>query len=520
MFNTTSKGERKNVHVVNQNKSKAIGKIEIDIGDKSYKICRNVEKYTKRYKGRETQEAKVDLDFHLVSEDESMNGTTRNETDANIRKRFGTIEDFLLTSMSSQLDSLSFVKEGSTKRKEILAKFLDLEIFDKKFKLAKKDAAELRGVIKRLQDKKWDKDIQKNIEILEEIEEELMAQRAKCENITAQRAELQAELDLIDNKIDSIPAESIDIDKVINEIEHIQKRKQHLKDKTQDFNFKVWELEESLESKIKDFDSINIGELRLKKASADSIEHKIKQARQALDNWISQEKVERKKIKMLDNHEYDPDCSFCCENKFVKDAHKAKTALPETERKIAHLQQHQRDLQDTLNSLNIQDVDKQIDLHVTLQENIHRIKRTIEMNKLSIEGNKSKINLLQKEYKDLCDKKQIYEENREAIENLSTLTREKAALERVIQTKNGSFTKCQDRITKILVEQGSTQANLNNLKESRKELEDVEREWIAYDLFLQCMHPNGIPYQIIKHIMILDPFLWVLVLKRLLLQWQ
>ncbi len=498
LFNTTSKGERKNVHVINQNKTKAIGKIEIDIGDKRYKICRNLEKYTKRYKGRETQEAKVDLDFHLTSEDESMNGTTRNETDANIRKRFGTMEDFLLTSMSSQLDSLSFVKEGSTKRKEILAKFLDLEIFDKKFKLAKKDAAELKGVVKRLQDKKWDKDIQKNIEILEEIQEELVAQRARCGDITSKRAKLQSELDLIDGKINSIPAESIDIDKVTNEIKQIQKRKQHLKDKTQEFNFKVWELEESLELKSKDFDIINIGELRLKKASADAIEHKIKKTRQALDNWISQEKVERNKIKMLDNHEYDPDCSFCCENKFVKDAHKAKESLLTTTDRIAHLQQHQRDLSDSLNSLNVEEVDQNIDLHVSLQEGIHKIKRTVEMNKLSIEGNKSKINLLQKEYEELCYKKQVYEENREAIENLSALTKEKSDLEKAIQIKDNSFIKCQDRITKILVEEGSTQANLNNLKESRKELEEVEKEWVAYDLFLQCMHANGIPYQIIK----------------------
>ena len=33
--------------------------------------------------------------------------------------------DFLLTSMSSQLGALNFISEGSTKRKEILAKFLD-----------------------------------------------------------------------------------------------------------------------------------------------------------------------------------------------------------------------------------------------------------------------------------------------------------------------------------------------------------------------------------------------------------
>ncbi len=68
----------------------------------------------------------------------------------------------------------------------------------------------------------------------------------------------------------------------------------------------------------------------------------------------------------------------------------------------------------------------------------------------------------------------------------------------MIENKDNTFKKCQDRITKILVEQGSTQTTLESLKESRKELEDVEREWVAYDLFLQCMHPNGIPYQIIK----------------------
>ena len=31
---------------------------------------------------------------------------------------------------------------------------------------------------------------------------------------------------------------------------------------------------------------------------------------------------------MLENHEYDPNCKFCCENKFVKDANKAKKSLP------------------------------------------------------------------------------------------------------------------------------------------------------------------------------------------------
>ena len=45
---------------------------------------------------------------------------TRNGTDKNIRKYLGTLDDFLMTSMSSQIGSLAFINEGSTRRKEIV----------------------------------------------------------------------------------------------------------------------------------------------------------------------------------------------------------------------------------------------------------------------------------------------------------------------------------------------------------------------------------------------------------------
>ena len=57
-----------------------------------------------------------------------------------------------MTSMSSQIDSLRFINEGSTKRKEALAKFLDLEFFEKKYKLIKDEAADLRGALRKAED--------------------------------------------------------------------------------------------------------------------------------------------------------------------------------------------------------------------------------------------------------------------------------------------------------------------------------------------------------------------------------
>ena len=221
LFNTTSKGERKNVHIINQNKDKARGRIDIQIGENTYRITRNLSKYEKTLRGNTTTEAKVELDFAVYNgeEWESLNGTSRNKTDAAIRRHFGTIDDFLLTSMASQMDSLSFVKEGSTKRKEILAKFLDLDLFDAKFKLAKKDLSEKKSVIKHLRSMNWDLEINKKQDILDDIEIDIREKNERCKEIEIELKTMVAQLQEINEAIDAIPAEIIDIAAINKQIQ-------------------------------------------------------------------------------------------------------------------------------------------------------------------------------------------------------------------------------------------------------------------------------------------------------------
>ena len=154
--------------------------------------------------------------FKLDSNGEriSLNGLTRNDTDKNIRKVFGSLDDFLLTSLSSQLDSLSFIREGSTKRKEILAKFLDLEIFEKKFKLAKEDASDMKGALKRLQDREYDVEIDHAERVHFEYEAALEEQKDACNQLKEEIEKLVLDIAEIDTKIESIPAEVIDIAQV------------------------------------------------------------------------------------------------------------------------------------------------------------------------------------------------------------------------------------------------------------------------------------------------------------------
>ena len=130
IYNSISKNSRKNLNIINNNKTEGFGQVKIRRGNKVYTIRRESGKYLKLLKGAETVEAKTVVDFKswdiATEKEESLNGLTRSDTDKNIMKYFGSLDDFLITSMSSQLGALAFINEGSTRRKEILAKFFDL----------------------------------------------------------------------------------------------------------------------------------------------------------------------------------------------------------------------------------------------------------------------------------------------------------------------------------------------------------------------------------------------------------
>ena len=160
----TTKKISKSVGVVNQQKGEAIGRVKIQVADKLYNIERVITKYNKKLHGVSTVEAKTALEFSrqdlLTGDTEVLNGTTRNKTDENIKKHLGAVEDFLITSMSSQTGALNFVQDGNKNQKGALAKFLDLKFFENKFKLAHEEAAETLSVLKKLEQRDYDSEIE------------------------------------------------------------------------------------------------------------------------------------------------------------------------------------------------------------------------------------------------------------------------------------------------------------------------------------------------------------------------
>jgi DNA repair exonuclease SbcCD ATPase subunit len=498
LYNTTSKGERKNVHIINQNKDTASIKMVFNAAGQEYKISRNLNKVNKTVRGKKTIDAKGDLDFTNLTINESCNGDSKTNTDANIRKVIGSIDDFMITSMASQLDSLSFIKEGSTKRKEILAKFLDLDLFDKKFKLAKAACSDISAIIKKMKAKNYSGQLVAKQEELEEIKEDIERQQDLCARFTSRYDELNTELAAIEEELNSRPTEIIDIKAVKDlivlknkDLSQASKDIVALKDLIQKNTEIIGEIDRFLDSLSQD----RLETLKNKWAIWTNEKNELSTR---LKGKEVKHKSTSKKIHLLEGHEYDPNCKYCCENKFVKDANKAVKELPKINEDIQSLRSEIEDLDYKIENVGIQGIKDDLKKISDFRNKKHRMFSEIQQSKSKIEATEARIELLKNEIASNEAKVEEYEDNRHVIENLSALLGEQRSVKSKAGEYKGKMDRCNEKIQGYLIEQGSVQQFIKTIEEQKKEQEELEREWIAYDLFMRCMHPNGIAYEVIK----------------------
>ena len=100
-----------------------------------------------------------------------------------------------------------------------LDKFLDLEIFDRKFKMAKEECSDTRGALRRLEGTDFDALISEARAVLKENQERLETNQQRCAELDLEISSLKGEVLEIDNKVDSAPTEIIDPIKIKMEIE-------------------------------------------------------------------------------------------------------------------------------------------------------------------------------------------------------------------------------------------------------------------------------------------------------------
>ena len=485
LFNTTSKNERKNLNVINQNRDDCRGKVTIRINDLTYTVERTAKKYIKRLKGEESLEAKTDLNFEVydpvTDQITSLNGLTRNNTDANIRKHFGTIEDFSVSSLASQHGSLAFIDEGSTKRKEIIAKFLDLEIFDKKFRLAKEESIEAKAYLKKFENRDYKLEIEEAEVKLENCKKKLLKHERKIETYKNNLETKKQNLNEIDKKISDIPAKAINIFDVYRTLEKNQKQISLLSNKIIE-DASILKNEKARLDKITTLmGQLDYNALLEKQSEIHETNSKLAEFTAMIDSALSKEKL-------LDGIPCGTTYPSC---KFIKDAHIAVATIPEFKNEA-------ETLESKLSSLAPELVADHIEKYKTLNTKKQETEILVKDLKMGIERNNIALERINNTVLELNDKKLAYEQNKEAIENLENLLNNKSTLENDIKNINETIEFDKIKILELYKKVGSYEQQLENIQAQQQEFIKLQGEFAAYDLFMRCMHSNGIAYDVIK----------------------
>ena len=495
LFNTTSKGERKNVHIINQNQEKAFCKLEVSVGDDLYKISRSLE--------RTKTSAKTDLDFTkytLGVHAESKNGETRNATDDNIRNTFGTMNDFMMTSLSAQNDSFGFINEGSTKRKEILAKFLDLQVFDQMHKLAKADSSELRGVIKHLNSHDSEKKLKRAKEELSEILEDIQTQKELCDKHTARLEVLLQEQQSIKEQVQAASQKDLDIVDLQSRLQSaenaLRKARKELDGYEASYASKLQQSQD-LESLLPSLqEDAKVAESEY--ASYSMIVDEVNTLQPTVKKLVRQVENLQSKIDMLHDHEYDPNCRFCCDNEFVKAAEQAKVDIVSLREQKELQKSDLLDLKMKASLFDTDDLQSRIKAFETQSKALSLIQSELETLKLKIRNSNSQIEVNTQKIDMINEDIAYYNANVEAYENLESLRRDLQAITKTTDLKKSEIKKCEDKVLGYMSEKGSAIRAIEEAKERIDKIKEAERDYIAYDIFVQATHPNGISYEVIK----------------------
>ena len=139
-------------------------------------------------------------------------------------------------------------------------------------------------------------------------------------------------------------------------------------------------------------------------------------------------------------------------------------------------------------------INKYFSLDTKKQETEYLIKDL----KISLERNNVALERVNNNIKEYRQQEISYEENKEAIENLEILLKEKEDYEHNIERLKGKISGDKSEALNLYKRVGSLEQRVENLREQQAELVKLQQEFAAHDLFMRCMHPNGIAYDIIK----------------------
>ena len=485
LFNTTDRGPIKNLHIINSRKNNCRAAIDITLNGDPLRIERSTIKHQTR-KG--DVYASTSLNVHKLDESgeilEDLTDEQRRETEKVLRKIIGTHDDFLMTSLASQGEMNTFIKEGASSRKMILTKFLDLEIFEKMYDMAKSDSSDIRHKSRSYKGQDWDEKIDdlkfKIIEdknSLKEVDNDLINKRTLLSDLKIRLATSENP-DVVTQK---------EYDNHKKNIDDIYKKIEIEQANSDDYNQKIISIEDKI-SKIETFSSsFPIEEIREKIEIQRDFEKAILDLNHRYDNQKLELKRQNKSIRKLKEVPCGDSFPKC---KFIKDSHTDKSLIEDQKKIVKECMNALSLAKRSLDSLLKEEYIKKIEKYETL------IAKKSEM-LIDSSGLKVKYNNTVNEIKTLNET--LSAKNIELEEMLTRVETEESPSSYIrsnISKLEEDISSLDKKKMKLFEKITNSKSEIKHTRNQRDDLKKLNLQLKIYDLFMQAVSKKGIPLQI------------------------
>jgi DNA repair exonuclease SbcCD ATPase subunit len=487
----------KAAHIMNNRKADFHCQLDFQIEGVDYSIRREARTVNKG------KNVKVDVQFWRVINgvSESLNGTERRDTNQVIEGYVGRYEDFVLTALSLQGNNALFIDKPQSERKDLLVQFMGLDIFDKLYEAAAEEIKEVAVLIRNF----------KRTDFTSELatkETDLNTKKSELNDLNKTLKEHTESKDRIQNQISDlkeslIPTDSnLDIN-VLNDSRRTIERKMESNGsdkKTKESKIKEFEgvLNEVSES-IGRYDTVNGLPIDDAKKEWDLAKGKLSEVQQQIDKLESQYERNLEKLKHLETHEYDPNCKFCMNNVFVKDAIATKEIVKTQESQLETLNIAQHALVRVTEPFS--EVEEVWEKLVDLRNKYHKGIVLKEKTEAELDGLKTQTELLKTQLESVDNDIERYNENIATINKNTAINQEIRVLEVDKKKVETDIAIINKKILSITGEMGSIESFINVTKSKIQEVKDLEQKNDLYTYYLDAVKKDGVPYELISKAM-------------------
>jgi exonuclease SbcC len=202
-------------------------------------------------------------------------------------------------------------------------------------------------------------------------------------------------------------------------------------------------------------------------------------------------------IQIIKNkHEYDPNCKFCCDNEFVKDAMRAKESLSELQRLVQNATIQCTSIQQTLDSW--EGVEEQFKEWKHWAGEYNKLIVVRDRLEGEIKTADSKIELLQLQLESVNADIQRYNDNEETIIKNQALDVQIQNVRRLKQGVELQISDVNKQMLRLMSEVGATKTFIDNMKDKMEEVKELETKNQLYTFYLDAVKKDGVPYELIS----------------------